>query len=60
METLHPFSVPEGSWRAYSFNTSAMAAMCCSCYGVDLQLSWFAKWSGGYDIVSMKLATNII
>jgi pimeloyl-ACP methyl ester carboxylesterase len=59
-ETLHPFSVPEGSWRSYLFNASAMAALCRSYYGVEPRLGWLAQWSGGYGIASMKLATNII
>lgn len=59
-ETLHPFSVPKGSWRSYLFNASRMAALCRSYYGVEPRLGWLAQWSGGYSIASMKLASNII
>ena len=45
-ETLHPFSVPAGAWREYTFNETALATLCRAYYGVTPRLGWLAEvWS---------------
>jgi lysosomal Pro-X carboxypeptidase len=49
-ETLHAFSVPEGSWRSYKFDPEAIAKLCDGYYGVTPRKGWLELWSGGYAI----------
>ena len=49
-ETLHAFSVPHGSWRAYNFSLGAISALCRRYYNVTPRTHWLETWSGGYAI----------
>lgn len=49
-ETLHAFSVPQGSWRTFSFSLAAETAQCQQYYNATPRTHWLEEWSGGYDI----------
>lgn len=49
-ETLHAFSVPNGSWRPYSFSLLGVSALCQRYYNVTPRTRWLETWSGGYAI----------
>jgi pimeloyl-ACP methyl ester carboxylesterase len=60
-ETLHPFSVPTGSWRDFTFDLAEQTAICESYYGLSPRLDWLETWGGGYGLAdSVSSLTNII
>jgi len=61
-ETLHPFSVPAGAWRDFSFDEKAQAALCAEYYGVAPRMGWLAEvFSGQYGATgAASMLTNVI
>lgn len=60
-ETLHPFSIPPGSWRPYRFSLPALTALCRQYYNVTPDLHRLERWSGGYAIAGKDSGhSNII
>ena len=61
-ETLHPFSVPAGSWRNFSFDEAAQAKLCAQYYGVAPRMGWLAEvFTGQYGTAGpSSMLTNVI